>query len=478
MKGIKRITAVLTILVIVFCNFVATVSAGEYDEYQDSVIMIGTTVELTSERYGDVVTISGTGSGFGVGVPGEKVQYIATCNHVVSEPEGIYCLITDKATGEILAFEMVSGVDYPSKFAEKFNGVDANWVVDKFTSRTVEIKAFYSGSTNDYVTMTIAQADADADVAICKIASEPTDKLSALPIMAKEDIESGRAVVAFGFPGMVAAFDAEKKFESSDSAVRPGVISQPLRVDSAVEANQNTKIEAYQITAQTAQGMSGGPVVDEENGALIGVVAFSITDTSQYKADDYAISIEYVRALLDKEGIEYKIGGSGISLLLIILIVVALLVVAGVVVLIIVLKGKKNKAVSGAFDGGAPMGGAGYPYDAGMGGVAPTAAVHKNYLIGLSGHMAGQKFSIETRAIIGRDKTKCNVVYPVSQPGISGIHCEIKIEGGVMVLKDCGSSYGTFLYNGTKLEPNVPVVLNSGDQFWIGTKENLFEVKY
>lgn len=473
MKGIKRIAAVLTILVIVLSNLVTAFAASEYEEYQDSVIMIGTTVELTSERYGDVVTITGTGSGFGVGVPGEKVQYIATCNHVVSEPEGVYCLVTDKGTGEILAFEMVSGVDYPNRFSEKFNGRDADWVVDNFTSRTVEIKAFYSGSTNDYVTMTIAQADADADVAICKIASEATDKLTALPIMAKEDIKSGRDVVAFGFPGMVAEFDAEKTFESSDSAVRPGAISQPLRVDSAVAANKNTKIEAYQITAQTAQGMSGGPVVDTEDGAIIGVVAFSITDTTQYKADDYAISIDYVRALMDKEGIKYKVGGSGISLLLIILIAAVVLIVAGVVVVIIVVKSKKRTAP--VFDAGAP---AGIPYDGGMGGVAPATAVHKNYLIGLSGHMAGQKFSIETRAIIGRDKTKCNVVYPVSQPGISGVHCEIKIEGGVMVLKDCGSSYGTFLYNGTKLEPNVPVVLNSGAQFWIGTKENLFEVKY
>jgi len=100
------------------------------------------------------------------------------------------------------------------------------------------------------------------------------------------------------------------------------------------------------------------------------------------------------------------------------------------------------------------------------------------YIIGISGLFANKKFGFSNRVIIGRDRTKCNIVFPDGHDGISAVHCEVKISGGIAVLKDHGSSCGTYVPDGVRLEPGVPMVLCSGGKFWVGSKDNIFEVKY
>lgn len=100
------------------------------------------------------------------------------------------------------------------------------------------------------------------------------------------------------------------------------------------------------------------------------------------------------------------------------------------------------------------------------------------YLLGLSGYFRGQKFKISSKAVIGRDSSKCNIIYPPSTKGISGVHCEIKYEGSVAILKDCNSTFGTYLSDGTKVAPGVQVVLTDTSKFWLGSQENWFEIIY
>jgi hypothetical protein len=78
--------------------------------------------------------------------------------------------------------------------------------------------------------------------------------------------------------------------------------------------------------------------------------------------------------------------------------------------------------------------------------------------------------------IFGRDGKRANIVFPSSTPGISSVHCEVRNEGGKIVLVDRGSSYGTFLSNGAKLLPNQPYVLNVGDKFYLANRDNQFEI--
>ena len=64
-------------------------------------------------------------------------------------------------------------------------------------------------------------------------------------------------------------------------------------------------------------------------------------------------------------------------------------------------------------------------------------------------------------------------------PGVSGKHCTLSYDGLLeqFTLTDIGSSFGTYLGNGTKLTPNVPVKLNAGDSFYVGDKANVITLE-
>lgn len=95
----------------------------------------------------------------------------------------------------------------------------------------------------------------------------------------------------------------------------------------------------------------------------------------------------------------------------------------------------------------------------------------------LHGVLEGQMFGLNNQGqiIFGRT-AESTVRFSDSTRGISGKHCEIKIKEGIPVLIDRGSTYGTFLSDGTKLTPNAPCRIKNGMKFYLGSKDNLFEI--
>ena len=182
---------------------------------------------------------------------------------------------------------------------------------------------------------------------------------------------------------------------------------------------------------------------------------------------NYAVCVDYLKPMLEAHNVPYEVYNA-FPVTLIIIIAAAVVVIAAIIIIVLVAT-KKNSAPAVVETNPAPA-----PAPA----PAPTAAVKKYYLIGVSGQFAGQKFSITDRAVIGRDPAKCNVAFPAEQPGISSVHCEVIISGGSLMLKDCGSSYGTFLENGAKLQPQQSVTLGNNARFWLANKENTFEVRF
>ena len=57
------------------------------------------------------------------------------------------------------------------------------------------------------------------------------------------------------------------------------------------------------------------------------------------------------------------------------------------------------------------------------------------------------------------------------------MHCEVEPSGSGILLRDLNSTYGTFLGNGTKVEPGENRRLSSGDSFYLGGEDNRFEVR-
>lgn len=112
------------------------------------------------------------------------------------------------------------------------------------------------------------------------------------------------------------------------------------------------------------------------------------------------------------------------------------------------------------------------------GAAVPVMAAGTVSVKGISGIFAGRSFGLgrEGRILFGREAGAA-VCFPNEARGISGRHCEIKIKEGVPVLIDRESTYGTFMADGKKLEPNVPYRIHNGMEFYLAAKENKFEIR-
>lgn len=97
-------------------------------------------------------------------------------------------------------------------------------------------------------------------------------------------------------------------------------------------------------------------------------------------------------------------------------------------------------------------------------------------LKGISGIYAGQSIPMEAgeKIVIGRGSEECNLI--VDAPKVSRKHCEITFDSqsGVFLLNDF-SSNGLYKNDGEKYRTHAE--LTSGDVFFLGNKENGFQVR-
>lgn len=189
---------------------------------------------------------------------------------------------------------------------------------------------------------------------------------------------------------------------------------------------------------------------------------------------NYAIVIDELTKILDSEGIDYVMSGSGIGFakpwMGYVFLPIGLLALAGAIVLRV--QTQKSAGASSAKESGAA---AGNPKAAKKRGAEEKKAV----LRGVTGKYAGQTFDLlKDKVILGRDPALCNIVFDKNTPGISGRHCQLSYNEteGCFVLTDLGSSYGTFLGNGKKLAAQVPEKLSAGDTFYLCDTANRFVV--
>lgn len=100
----------------------------------------------------------------------------------------------------------------------------------------------------------------------------------------------------------------------------------------------------------------------------------------------------------------------------------------------------------------------------------------KVYLIGRSGTHANEKFLLEGELIIGRNPQMCQLVYPSNEKNISGVHCKVQEIDGNICLIDLRSTNGTYFQDGTRLVPDMPRTMVSGQGFYLGSRENFFDL--
>ena len=410
----------------------------------DGVVAILTVKEVNGGLYGS------RGSGFFVGQSGKDPQYIVTNCHVIDDA------LHDSDYMVLIAFSQ------------------DEWV-------QAQIVAY---GDMEYV-----------DLAVLKLES-PTDKRHPLKLM-ELDQSTMRTmdVWAVGFPGNADnEFSDASQFGTDDVTFAPGQIKRFVK-------NEGKQVERISVSCPIQHGHSGGPLVSEE-GYVVGVNCNVWSESpyeGQVEADYYAINTSELINFLDKNDIPYEAvaddgssgsqensgensgaedpnsvpavssstQGNGGSMMAVVIILAFVMVIVIVLIVVIVLVAGKKK--SSAQIGSAASGGAS-PARKSRGPVARSLAAQHN----------GLSVSISQKPImVGRDRASCAIVYVEGTAGVSGKHCTIAFDlsAQAFIVTDVGSSYGTFLMNGQRLQPNVPCRLKVGDSFYVGDRANVIRLE-
>ena len=223
-----------------------------------------------------------TGSGFAVGKVGEETDIFVTNHHVIY---GTYY------TEDGYALDLPATQVWILKNSNAYspvNGLD--------TAQCIPCEIIYADD-NGY-----------PDLAVLK-AAEPVPGRVALPLLADDDqVHSGDAVYALGYPGSSDYMDEEfygRKLLGGveDVTVTRGVVS---RLTTSKNVLDNTRI--IQHDAIVNHGNSGGPLINED-GAVIGINTYIYgmdPDTGDSNSS-YAVRVSHVREVLESLGIYYDV---------------------------------------------------------------------------------------------------------------------------------------------------------------------------
>ncbi len=94
---------------------------------------------------------------------------------------------------------------------------------------------------------------------------------------------------------------------------------------------------------------------------------------------------------------------------------------------------------------------------------------------GQEGIFAGRRFALEGEVRIGRDPSRCDLIYPAEARKVSRMHCIIRVQNGNVSITDLKSSYGTFV-NGKRLMPERTYLLSVGDNVFIASKDERLQI--
>lgn len=456
MKRIFKLTAILTAALMTLASLSLSASAKTANEAKNSVVYIESTFTSQSDRdlifqgvYGDPnefywlhsgETVYSRGSGFAIGEVGEDVSYIVTNAHVV---------LDDTAEG-------IKSLDPLNKTLNLSN------------KKANEVRVYFSYGANDYMRAQIYMVNEEKDICILKL-PQPTDKREPLVICKSSEVDMDDDFSALGFPADSDWYmdNTSLSYDADDVSRTSGSISR--------KSTDSDGIEVYLLDMNISPGNSGGALVNSK-GEVVGIPTYKIGGSK-----NYAIVIDELLNLINRDTIPYTLSNevndvsanapeeteaaeavteasaapkeeNNSNTLIIVIIIAAAVVVAAAAVVVVVVKGSKK---------GTPA--------------APAAPQqHTPVITGIKGFMTGRSFTVAGSVIIGRNAQKCTVCYPVDAQGISGVHCEVRQFGNEYQLVDLGSSCGTFLPDGQRLVPNVPVTLKNGMFFCLGSNNEMF----
>ena len=385
---------------------------------------------------------------------------------------GMICLVTlmvftlaagvsaakfSKAEDSIVAVVSEYGTRYSTGVAIAQKGKDPGFILTSYdvldSSDSKNAYVYFSFDAGKSVVATVHYSNPELGITVLRL-PERTKEVVPCVFLSSKKVTTDTDLKGICYPNNLYTVDW---LENSDDIIRPGIAINKL--------DRRNNYDVFEVSATSLDITDGCPVVNG-NGEVVGL----FVDT--YKG--HVVTSDEIMKALDDKDIAYAKAGADMAVLLI-AIGAVLVVIVLVVVIIVVSSSKtmKKAPVQAPAASGQNM----------VNGYAPAGNPVQNVpaamrLVCLGGALNGATFTVNGTSRIGRDASKCDIAYPVNTQGVSGCHCELTFDGTVCYLKDLQSSYGTFLANGTKLTPNVPQLLRSGDTFYLAGPENTFEVRF
>lgn len=398
------------------------------------------------------------GSGFAVGEAGKASSVFVTNQHVTAGAEAVYILLDDE------------------------------WNASPEPETSFQLDAEHSVRCD-----VVYESGGYPDYAILRAERVVTERV-ALSLMPAGLAEPGEPIYALGFPGASDQVTNDYNAVVDAVTVTTGTISRMAHME-------ETDTDVIQIDATINHGNSGGPLITEE-GYVIGLNTYGMQENIFL-----AVQVDYVISRLDNlieigvlHDFTYTLvtdREGSVSLLPTVLICLAVVAAAAVAALVILRRGKgavsvhkvSTKTTSGAAANSGPIQNAAYPKTAPadvfpktapadpIGRTMPADVLPQLRLVGTEGIFAGRRFALEGALRLGRLPDQNDLVFPADTTGVSGRHCVVRLTDGGATLTDLGSSFGTFLSDGTRLQPNQPVELKVGDSFTLGSQKQRFTLE-
>ena len=357
---------------------------------------------------------------------------------------------------------------------------DDMWFI---AATNMDVKVVYSAVNNDTVKGLVVQDWPDVDLAVVEVDPAYSNR-TPIKLLPENKVVEGMTEYAIGFPG-VNTYDM---MTNDNPTITNGILS---KISNASIGINTTPYKRLSYSSFINPGNSGGPIVDTE-GNVIGIVNSHSTVGVAY----YGIHVKELISRLNAAGIpfEYAVDNptstetieaetittdviptidnpgdnSNDNQKLILYIIIGVLAVGVVGVLVMLLKKPSSPKTPSSPQEPEPV---------------KPSSTSKASIKGIAGQYLGMEkpLSKTKDCVIGKDPSKCTVVFDGNAKRVSRVHCRIHYSNThqCYIIQDLNSTNGTILVRGSaqkKVPTDSGISLKDGDLIYIPTKENTFQV--